>query len=670
MSHHHDDPPKSNWTQKFLSASSVVVHHVRKHVGVGLVCSIAYFDPGNWGVDLQAGSTYGYRLLFVVLVAGLIAVILQVLATRLGCVTGLGELTRCPLSFHSGHISLFFHIDLASHCRLLLHSHPKYPRLVRWIALYPLYVLAEVAIISTDLAELLGSAMALCMLFPKLQLWQGVLITAGDVIFLLALKDPLRGRPVRAFELAMAFLVLAVLTCMCIIISRVHVEWNHAFQGYLPSKYIFPNGAFYTSVGILGATVMPHSLFLGSALATQDRDSSTKSQYPSRSIDSSISSTSTVFSARDSPETSAPKETPEGGLRTRGKSHTSISRIIQPFRLILAQVFRTHPETTYGAKYHIKRHEDWENNSFDFVKRHLYHGIVDMTGSLLGFAVVINSMILILSSAVFFSGNGSGQTQRAAGLFDAYDLIRSAVGRSAATLFAIALLAAGQSSSLIATIAGQAVAEGFLRWRVSPIIRRLFTRIIAIIPSMAVAIAFGRPGINALLVISQVILSIVLPFITLPLLYLTSSKKFMSVERPCSCCPTNSSPEMIPADLERVPSHPHEFSGNSDAPCHDLEEGYHSDPSIEDSDKSSHPIAPSSDLCWIASNTTKSCEIVVNATANVDTSAVVIEAHRCHGTQIDYSNNMFITFLLCGVWIVIAAANVYAIVALAMGQSS
>ncbi|KAJ3922376.1 natural resistance-associated macrophage protein-domain-containing protein [Lentinula edodes] len=565
MSHHHDDPPKSNWTQKFLSASSVVVHHVRKHVGVGLVCSIAYFDPGNWGVDLQAGSTYGYRLLFVVLVAGLIAVILQVLATRLGCVTGLGELTRCSLSFHSGHISLFFHIDLASHCRLLLHSHPKYPRLVRWIALYPLYVLAEVAIISTDLAELLGSAMALCMLFPKLQLWQGVLITAGDVIFLLALKDPLRGRPVRAFELAMAFLVLAVLTCMCIIISRVHVEWNHAFQGYLPSKYIFPNGAFYTSVGILGATVMPHSLFLGSALATQDRDSSTKSQYPSRSIDSSISSTSTVFSARDSPETSASKETPE-----------------------VAQVFRTHPETTYGAKYHIKRHEDWENNSFDFVKRHLYHGIVDMTGSLLGFAVVINSMILILSSAVFFSGNGSGQTQRAAGLFDAYDLIRSAVGRSAATLFAIALLAAGQSSSLIATIAGQAVAEGFLRWRVSPIIRRLFTRIIAIIPSMAVAIAFGRPGINALLVISQVILSIVLPFITLPLLYLTSSKKFMSVERPCSCY----------------------------------------------------------------------------------TSAVVIEAHRCHGTQIDYSNNMFITFLLCGVWIVIAAANVYAIVALAMGQSS
>lgn len=128
----------------------------------------------------------------------------QVLATRLGCVTGLGELT---FIIFLGHISLFFHIDLASHCRLLLHSHPKYPRLVRWIALYPLYILAEVAIISTDLAELLGSAMALCMLFPKLQLWQGVLITAGDVIFLLALKDPLRGRPVRAFELAMAFLV-------------------------------------------------------------------------------------------------------------------------------------------------------------------------------------------------------------------------------------------------------------------------------------------------------------------------------------------------------------------------------------------------------------------------------------------------------------------------------
>ncbi|KAJ3784605.1 natural resistance-associated macrophage protein-domain-containing protein [Lentinula aff. detonsa] len=659
MAHHlHlQDPPKIKWTQRISRASGVVIHHVRRHVGVGLVCSIAYFDPGNWGVDLQAGSTYGYRLLFVVLIAGLIAVFLQILASRVGCVTGL---------------------DLASHCRLLLHSHPKYPRVVRWLAFYPLYVLSEVAIISTDLAELLGSAMALCMLFPKLQLWQGVLITAADVIFLLALKDPLRGRPVRAFELAMALLVLIVLICMCIVISRVNVEWNSVFQGYLPSKYIFPNGAFYTSVGILGATVMPHSLFLGSALSTQDRESSPKSQLPSHPANSNISSsTSIVFSAQDPQEFTVNKNTPEGDLLQRGKSHTSKWRTIQPFRFVLAQVFRTHPEITYGIKYTVRRHEEWENNSFDFVKRHLYHGIVDVTGSLLGFAVVINSMILILSSAVFFHGNGSSHNQSAAGLFDAYDLIRDAVGQGAATLFAIALLAAGQSSSLIATIAGQAVAEGFLRWRVSPIVRRLFTRVIAIIPSMAVAIAFGRPGINALLVISQVILSIVLPFITLPLVYLTSSKKFMTVNRHCSCCPPKSSPTVIPANIEQELKSPHSSGDLLGASPVDLEEGHHSNyrPNNAKGKSCFSSITSSADNAWLESSgltKTPPENVVDNQTlpVNADSCGEAIEAHNIYIEKVDYSNSLFVTILLSGVWIVIAAANVYAIVALAMGQNS
>ncbi|KAJ4001652.1 natural resistance-associated macrophage protein-domain-containing protein [Lentinula boryana] len=674
MAHHlHlQDSPKPKWTQRISRASGVVIHHVRRHVGVGLVCSIAYFDPGNWGVDLQAGSTYGYRLLFVVLIAGLIAVFLQILASRVGCVTGLGELLNL---FSSPEVTEFY-ADLASHCRLLLHSHPKYPRVVRWLAFYPLYVLSEVAIISTDLAELLGSAMALCMLFPKLQLWQGVLITAADVIFLLALKDPLRGRPVRAFELAMALLVLMVLICMCIIISRVNVEWDSVFQGYLPSKYIFPNGAFYTSVGILGATVMPHSLFLGSALSTQDRESSPKSQLPSHPVNSKISSsTSIVFSAHDPQEFTVNKNTPEGDLLQRGKSHTSKWRTIQPFRFVLAQVFRTHPEITYGIKSTIRRHEEWENNSFDFVKRHLYHGIVDVTGSLLGFAVVINSMILILSSAVFFHGNGSSPNQSAAGLFDAYDLIRDAVGQGAATLFAIALLAAGQSSSLIATIAGQAVAEGFLRWRVSPIVRRLFTRVIAIIPSMAVAIAFGRPGINALLVISQVILSIVLPFITLPLVYLTSSKKFMTVNRYCS--PPKSSPTVIPANMEQELKSSHTSGDLLDASPVDLEEGHNSNYRPNNAKRKScfSSISSSADNAWLESSgltKTPPENVVDNKTLpmNSDSCGEVIEAHDIYIEKVDYSNSLFVTILLSGVWIVIAAANVYAIVALAMGQNS
>ncbi|KAG6864710.1 hypothetical protein C0991_007749 [Blastosporella zonata] len=177
---------KKTFRERARSMGGTIVHHLKRHTGVGIVCAVAYFDPGNWGVDLQAGSQYGYRLLFIVLLAGIFAVFLQVLASRLGCVTGL---------------------DLASHCRLLLHTRPKHTRLYRWLGLYPLYVLSEIAIIATDLAELIGSAIALCLLFPKLELWHGVLITTFDVFLLLLFGDPLRGRPVRLFEFLIAGLV-------------------------------------------------------------------------------------------------------------------------------------------------------------------------------------------------------------------------------------------------------------------------------------------------------------------------------------------------------------------------------------------------------------------------------------------------------------------------------
>ncbi|KAJ7922848.1 putative transporter of the NRAMP family, partial [Mycena leptocephala] len=435
---------------RLRSIGSTVVLHAKKHTGVGVVCAVAYFDPGNWGVDLQAGSQFGFKLLFVVLLAGLLAAFLQA-TTRLGCVTGL---------------------DLASHCRVLFYDRPKHPLLYRRLVLYPLYFLSEVAIISTDLAELLGSAIALCLLFPRLQIWQGVLITAFDVIFLLALQDPLRSKPVKMFELLIAGLVVAVLICMVIVISRVDVDWAQAFDGFLPSKYIFGAGGLYTSVGILGATVMPHSLFLGSALATQDRLTT---------------------------------EIPPEAVK------------LEPLKVADSR------ETT---------HADRENNSLAFIRAHLNHGIIDVVGSLLGFAVLINSLILILAGTVFFHNPDHPTVNDSASLFDAYNLIHDRIGAPAATVFAIALLAAGQSSSIIATVAGQAVSEGFLNWRVSPVVRRLLTRLIAVIPSMAVALAVGRPGIDRLLVTSQVILSIVLPFITLPLIYLTSSKSVMRVRKP------------------------------------------------------------------------------------------------------------------------------------------
>ncbi|KAJ8073692.1 Manganese transporter smf1 [Marasmius tenuissimus] len=480
----HETETTTTKSPQSRSRWQTVLLHLRKHTGAGMVCAVAYFDPGNWGVDLEAGSQYGYR-------AGLFAVLFQTMASRMGCVTGL---------------------DLASHCRLLLHSRPRHTLFYRWCLLYPLYLVSEIAIIATDLAELLGSAIALCLLFPKLELWHGVLITAFDVVFLLALGDPLRGRPVRVFEWGIAGMVLAVFVCMCVIVSKVDVKWGPVFEGYLPSKYIIPNGALYVSVGIIGATVMPHSLFLGSALATQDRVSTKhKNAFSSSSQTTSIASSSSSLS--DKPPSPSP---------------TTIKQRLHKALTSTLAAFRTPPPSTFATR--VNRHVDRENNSLEFVEAHVYYGVVDVAVSLLGFAVVINSLILILAGGVFFYGTEERTDGRSpAGLFDAYDLIRDLVGQGAATLFAIALLAAGQSSSIIATVAGQAVSEGFLQWRVSPVIRRLLTRLLAVIPSMVVAIAVGRRGIDTLLVLSQVVLSIVLPFITLPLIYVTSSRGLMRV---------------------------------------------------------------------------------------------------------------------------------------------
>ncbi|KAK7695123.1 hypothetical protein QCA50_002313 [Cerrena zonata] len=514
--HSTQQPSGDRTRSRIRKTGRAVVNHIVKHTGVGIVCAVAYFDPGNWGVDLQAGSQFGYKLLFVVLLAGLFAAFLQVLASRLGCVTGL---------------------DLASHCRLLLYNRPKHPRLYRWLLLYPLYALSEIAIISTDLAELLGSAIALCLLFPRLPLWAGVLLTASDVLLLLALGDPLGGRPVRPFELLIAALVLTVLVCMGIIISKVGVHWGLAFDGFVPSDSLFKSGALYTSIGIIGATVMPHSLFLGSALATQDRiTSETPSQKSLFSVSSATSSQSGF---------TATTVAISGWQRLRRALQHMKTAVTTAFQIVPVKHFANEPTN----------HAERDNRPLAVVRAHIYHGMIDMVVSLLGFAVVINALILILASAVFFYGSGAGSGGPAS-LFDAYDLLRDLVGQPAATLFALALLASGQSSSIIATMAGQTVSEGFLRWRISPVLRRLITRCLGLIPSMVVAIAVGRSGVDTLLVASQVALSIVLPFIIFPLLWLTSSKTVMTA-KPSQILLAERSQTVTdqpPADSEELPT--------------------------------------------------------------------------------------------------------------------
>ncbi|KAH9929794.1 natural resistance-associated macrophage protein-domain-containing protein [Fomitopsis serialis] len=565
----------------------LVLKHATKHTGVGMICAVAYFDPGNWGVDLQSGSQFGYKLLFVVLLAGLIAVYMQVLSSKLGCVTGL---------------------DLASHCRLLLHSRPKHTLLWRWLVLYPLYALAEVAIVATDLAELLGSAIALCLLFPSLPLYAGVLLTAADVLVLLTFRNPLDGQPVRLFEVLIAALVFIVLVCMAVIISKADVNWGEAFDGFVPSKALVSSEGLYNSIGILGATVMPHSLFLGSAFATQEREKPVPSAPDASLALSKVETKDSVASSLPYAEAPRPwyrRCTLRGAMRCVRRSARGWFTVV-----------RAEPEGMRAAK----SHAEWENNTLAFVKMHLNHGIVDMVISLLGLAVVINALILMLASAVFYYGFGqTGQTSPAT-LFDAYDLLQSTLGKPAATLFALALLAAGQSSSIIATLAGQTVSEGFLHWKVSPVLRRLITRCIGLVPSVAVAAALGRGGVSTLLVVSQVVLSIVLPFIVFPLVYLTSSARVMSVRKPTSARTAVRSRERG-GEVE-----PERAEGRS----------------VE--------------------------EIDTVAEAEGRREGEVVDAEADEEELVDLSNGRFMTCLGWVIWALVVLANAYAIVTLAMGE--
>ncbi|KAF9471062.1 natural resistance-associated macrophage protein [Pholiota conissans] len=588
--------------RKLKKTARTVAHHLKRHVGVGIICSVAYFDPGNWSVDLQAGSSFGYRpMLFVILMAGLGAVVLQTLAARLGCVTGL---------------------DLASHCRLLLHDHPRHPKLVRRCVLYPLYVLSEIAIISTDLAELLGSAIGFCLLFPKLPLWAGVVLTAADVLIFLSFSDPSRsnGRPVRLFEYTIIGLVFAVFGCFIALLVKAGPVWSQVFIGFLPDKGLFQSDpdAVYAAVGILGATVMPHALFLGSSLATQDRVSDAP------------------------PEENLPS--PQGNLN--GVSFTTkLRQFIRPlFRITRAN--RAESTIDYRSKYGER-----SNNSYSFIRAHLSHGVTDVVTSLLALAVPINSAILILSAAVFFQEKEKSEMRiTPAGLFDAHALIKSNLGEGAALTFALALVCAGQTSSITVTLAGQIVAEGFIEWKVSPFFRRLITRCISLVPSVIVAVAVGQRGIDSLLVGSQVVLSIVLPFVAFPLIYLTSRDVVMRVRKP----PTelveiikstqSQDGEVIPGMEEvkgvvameqanALQSHGHAHANDEQLEILEFEEV-----AILPTDKTK--VEP----------------------------AQVVQVTNSSEETIDYSNGRWFASLSYVIWCIVLIANAYAIVMLFLGE--
>lgn len=367
------------------------------YAGPGLMVAVGYMDPGNWATDIAGGARFGYRLLSVVLISNLFAILLQHLALKLGIATGR---------------------DLAQACR----DHYSRPVSIG------LWVLAEIAIAATDLAEVIGSAIALNLLVG-LPLPVGILITALDVLLLLYLQN----KGFQTIERIVASLIFIIIGCFGyeLIVSRPALA--DVVGGLVPRQEMITNpGMLYLAIGILGATVMPHNLYLHSSI-----------------------------------------------VQTRNFS----------------------------------RDETGRQSAIKFAT-------IDSTVSLF-LAFFINAAILILSAATFhFSGN-----QHVADITDAHRLLDPILGvKLAGVLFAVALLASGQNSTLTGTLAGQIVMEGFLELRIKPWIRRLITRLVAIVPALLVALLYGKHGTSELLVFSQVILSIQLSFAVVPLVSFTSNR--------------------------------------------------------------------------------------------------------------------------------------------------
>ena len=368
--------------------------------GPGYLVAVGYMDPGNWATDIGGGSKFGYTLLSVVLISNMLAMFLQALSAKLGIVTG-RDLAQACRDHYSRRMSIFL-----------------------WVA-------CELAIAACDLAEVLGSAVALNLLF-HIPLLLGVLLTASDVLIVLALQ----GRGFRLIEAFVITLIASIGLCFAYEIFFAHPIWREAAQGFIPRAEILRNKEMlYIAIGILGATVMPHNLYLHSSI-----------------------------------------------VQTRA----------------------------FGQSKADKRDA-------------LRYAVIDSTVALF-FALFINAAILVLGAAAFHTRGLS----EVADITQAYKLLSPILGAGfASTLFACALLASGQNSTLTGTLAGQIVMEGFLDIRLKPWLRRLITRAIAIIPAILVIAIAGEGKLTALLILSQVILSFQLPFAVIPLVQFTSERAKM-----------------------------------------------------------------------------------------------------------------------------------------------
>lgn len=380
-----------------IPASAGFFRKLLAFAGPGFLVAVGYMDPGNWATDLAAGSKYNYTLLSVIMISNLMAILLQALSLRLGIVTGR---------------------DLAQACR----DHFSRPVAIA------LWFLCEIAIAACDLAEVIGSAIALNLLFGIPLVW-GVCITALDVMLILFLQN----KGFRYIEALVIALIATIGTCFALEIVFSKPEIGSILLGFIPSPQIVTNpDMLYIAMGILGATVMPHNLYL----------------------------------------------------------HSSIVQT------------RKYDQDSAGKREAIK------------------FATIDSTVALM-FALFINASILIVAAATFYRQG----YHEVAEIQDAYQLLTPLLGvTGASTLFALALLASGQNSTLTGTLAGQIVMEGFLNIRMRPWLRRLITRLIAVIPAVIVTAVYGEHGTAQLLILSQVILSLQLSFAVFPLVMFTSDK--------------------------------------------------------------------------------------------------------------------------------------------------
>jgi manganese transport protein len=370
--------------------------------GTGVLVAVGYVDPGNWATDIEAGSHFGYALLCVVLASSVVAMFLQGLCVRLGLATGR---------------------DLAQHCRA---SFGRRTNLVLWL-------LAEIAIIACDLAEVLGTALAFKLLIG-LPLWLGVPLTAVNTVLILALQ----GHGFRRLEAIVLGFMATITVCYVVQILLVQPAWGLVLAGFAPDPQVFGQGAaWYIAIGILGATVMPHNLYLHSSI-----------------------------------------------VRTRLTGTTEAERR-QAISL-----------TTWDSSLALTA------------------------------AFLVNAAILVLSASLF---HGRGH-DTVAEIEDAYRLLAPLLGVGVASVaFAIALFASGQSATLTGTIAGQAVLEGFMELKLPCWQRRLINQALAIVPAWIGVLWLGEGAVGKMLVASQVVLSLQLPFAVIPLIWFTASRRRMGV---------------------------------------------------------------------------------------------------------------------------------------------